>query len=105
MFQKNELKNLRAKKDLLVLQSETNRLLMAVEWQHLRSPENWMKEAGGLAGRYPVWTAVLAAAAGAMAFKAVRLPGGIAGGIDRLGKFASLALTVWKLFRRKSSEG
>jgi hypothetical protein len=104
MFQKTELARLQEQKDLLVLQSRANRLLLAADWQRLRSPENWLHEAGNLARRHPLWTAALAAAAGVLAVKAVRKPGSVLGGMGRLGKLASTAFSVWKLFRREKSE-
>ena len=104
MLGKAELERLRLQKDLLVLQSDANRLLLAADWQRLRSPENWMHEAGKLARRHPIWTAALAAAAGVLAVKAVRKPGSVLGGMGRLGKLASTALSVWKLFRRENPE-
>lgn len=99
MFQKRELEILQQQKELLVLQSDANRLLLAAGWQRLRSPENWMGEAGNLARRHPVWTAVLAAAAGTLVVKSVRKPGAVLGGIGQFGKLASMALTGWKMFR------
>lgn len=104
MFQKTELARLQAQKDLLVLQSDANRLLLAAEWERLRTPENWLNAAGQLARRHPLWTTALATAAGALTVQAVRKPGALAGGIGRLGKFVSLGLTVWRLFRRKDTE-
>jgi len=103
MFQKAGLERLRAQKDLLVLQSNANRLLLAAEWQRLRSPETWMNEAGGLTRRHPVLMAALVTAAGALAVQTVRKPGAMANSLGRLGKFASLAVTVWRLFRRKNA--
>jgi hypothetical protein len=103
MFQKAELERLRARKDLLVLQSDANRLLLAADCAQLRSPEIWMAEAGNLARRHPVWTAALTAAAGALAVQTAGRSGGISGGIGRLGKFIPLALTVWRLIWRKKS--
>ena len=51
MFQKAELARLQARKELLVLESSANRLLLAAEWQRLRSPEHWRDEAGRLVRR------------------------------------------------------
>lgn len=104
MFQKAELERLRLQKDLLVLQSDANRLLLAADWQRLRSPENWLHEASNVARRHPLWTTALAAAAGVLAVKAVRKPSSILGGMGSLGKLASTAFSVWKLFRREKSE-
>jgi len=104
VFQTSELARLQAQKDLLVLQSRANRVLLAAEWQQLRSPEHWLGEAGRVARRHPVLTAALATAAGALAVQAVRKPGAVAGGIGRLGKFASVAFSVWKLMCRKETE-
>ena len=104
MFQQAELARLQARKDLLVLQSRANRLLLAAEWQQLRSPERWREEAGRLVRQHPILTASLATATGVLVMHAVRKPGAVVGGIGRLGKFASLAFTVWKFMRRATSE-
>ena len=104
MFQKNELAHLQVQKDLLVLQSSANRLLLAAEWQRLRSPEHWLDEAGRLVRRHPLLTAALATATGVLAVQAVRKPGGVVGGIGRIGKLASMAFAVWKFLRRGKSQ-
>ena len=104
MLHKAELERLRLQKELLVLQSDANRLLLAAEWRRLSSPETWMNEAGNLARRHPVWTAALTAAAGALAVKTVRKPGLFAGGIGRLGGVGAMALSVWRMFKARKSE-
>jgi hypothetical protein len=104
MFQKAELERLRQQKDLLVLQSDVHRRLLAAELQRLRSPETWMSEAGHLVRRHPVLTAALASAAGVLAVKAVRNPSSIVGGMGRLGELAAAAFSLWKLIRREKSE-
>lgn len=103
MFQKAELARLQAQKDLLVLQSSANRLLLAADWQRVRSPEQWLNEAGRLGRRHPLLTAALAAATGVLAVQTVRQPGAVVGGIGRLGKLATVAFSVWKLLRRGKS--
>lgn len=102
MLQKAELERLQKQKELLVLQSDASRLLLAADWQRLRSPETWMNEAGNLVRRHPVWTTALAAGAGALAIKVMRKPGTIAGLIGRLGHLAPLVLAGWKLFKGKN---
>jgi hypothetical protein len=102
MFQKAELEHLRAQKDLLVLQSNAHRLALAAEWKQLRAAETWTSGARNLIGRHPIWIAAAAALAGALTVQVVRRPSTLAGGIGRLGKFASLALAAWRLFRRKN---
>jgi hypothetical protein len=104
MFWKNELERLRLQKELLVLESDANRLVLVAEWQRLRSPETWMNEAGNLVRRHPIWTTALATAVGTLVVQAVRKPGAVAGGIGRLGKIASLFFSVSKLFKAKNSE-
>lgn len=104
MLQTAELKHLHSRKALLVSQSDANRRLLATEWQRLRAPENWVQEAGNLARRHPLWTAVLATAAGALTVQAVRKPGGFLGSLGRLGKAASLAFGVWKLISRSKPQ-
>jgi hypothetical protein len=103
MFQKAELERLRARKELLVLQSDINRLLLATDWQRLRSPENGMHEAGKAARPHPLWTTALAALAGLLAVKSVRSPGAILGGMGGLGKLAATAFSIWRLIRRGKS--
>ena len=104
MFQAAELERLRLQKDLLVLQSDVNRLLLKAECERLHAPQTWLNEAGILAKRHPLWTAVLATATGVLAVQGLRKPGGMMGGLGRLGKMASLAFTVWKLIKRQSVE-
>jgi hypothetical protein len=104
MLKKAELERLQREKELLVLQSDANRVLLATGWQRLRSPKNWMNEAGDVASRHPIWTTVLAAAAGSLVVKSLRKSGSVLGGIGRLGELASAALSVWRLFRGKKSE-
>jgi len=104
MFQKAELARLQKQKALLVLQSDLNRRLLAADWQRLHSPENWLNEAGRLARRHPIWTAALAAAAGLAAVKSVRKSGTVLGGLGRIGELASVAISVWQMFRGKKSE-
>lgn len=104
MFQGKTLTNLQERKAFLIRQSDTNRHVLAAEWRHLRTPSNWVDEAGRLAGdlarRHPVVTAVLSAVGGAMAFQTVRKPAAVVNGLDRMGKLASMAFSAWKLFKR-----
>lgn len=100
MLRKTELKRLRLQRDLLILQSDANRMLLAADWRRLRSPEIWLNETGSLARQHPIWTTILTAAAGTLAAKVVGKPGGL----GRLGTFASVALAGWRLFRGKKSE-
>ena len=100
MFQKAELERLRMRKELLVLQNDAHRRLLAADWQRVRSPESWLHEAGNLVRRHPLWVTVLAAAAGVLVVKTMRAPGSILGGMGRLGKLAATAFSIWKLIRR-----
>lgn len=104
MFQKAELNRLQQRKELLVVQSNAHRLLLRADWQRVRSPENWVGEAGRLARRHPVWVAVLSAVAGVAAVQAVRKPGSVTGGFEKLGRWASLAVSVWKMMRRQPKD-
>lgn len=101
MLAKNELARVQQQKELLVLQCDARRLLLIAEGRKLRSPERWLTEAGDLALRHPVWTALLTAASGALAVRTLRNPGLILGGIGQLGKLTTLALSVWRLLGRK----
>ena len=104
MFQTAALERLQMQKDLLVLQSDAQRLQLAVEWQELRSPEHWLRGTANAVRRHPVWSAVLATAAGMLAVHAVRKSGAVTSGMGRLGKIASTAFSVWKFLHRKNSE-
>lgn len=104
MFRKTELEHLRLQKELLVLQSDANRLLLAHDWERLRAPATWMNEAGQLARRHPLWTTGLTAAAGLLMAKAARNRGAITGGLGRIGRLAFTAFSVWKMFNNKKSE-
>jgi hypothetical protein len=105
MFQRQELACLEARKSLLVLESDINRQTLAADWRHLRRPETWVDEVGQAAKRHPIWTAVLSALAGAVAVQSVRKSTAVASGIDRLGKIATVAFSVWKMFKRARGSG
>ena len=104
MFQKSELEQLRLRKEQLVAQSEANRQALATDWQRVCSPGSWLDEAGGFLRRHPASTTAAAVAAGVLMVKILRRPGGITGMIGQVGKMASLALTLWRLFRRKAEK-
>ena len=101
MFQKSELEQLRLRKEQLVAESEANRQALVAGWQRVCSTEKWLDEAGGFLRRHPAWTTGTAVAAGMLVGKIMRKPGAILAMVGRLGKVAPLALTFWKLFRRK----
>lgn len=101
MFRQAELERLRLQKELLVLRSDANRLLLAAQWQQVRSPQRWLEEAGQAARRHPLWTAALGLGAGILAVKALRRPTAAAGWLSRVGQLASAALALRKLFDRK----
>jgi hypothetical protein len=98
---KSEIEELRLQKELLVLQSDTSRLLLDLELQRLRKPEFWRREAGQLARTHPMVMAAFGVGAGALAIKAVRQPGAAVKWLGRLGGAGSMLHTVWKLFERK----
>jgi hypothetical protein len=104
MFQAAELERLRLQKDLLVLQSDVNRLLLKAECERLRAPQTWLNEAASLARRHPLWAAALATAAGMLAVQGLLKSGSVGVGFGRLGKVASMAFSVWKLFRPEKPE-
>jgi hypothetical protein len=100
MFQREELDQLQKQKALLILQSEANRQKLGEDWRHLSSPDFWVNEAHGIVRRHPAIATGLAAAGGILAVRFLRKPGGIGGALGGLGKLASVAMTVWRLFRR-----
>ncbi len=104
MFQKTELARLQAQKELLVLQSNANRLLLALDWQQLRSPENWRDEVTRRLRQHPLASAGLMAAIGALAALFLRRPGAAASGIGWIGKLAPMIFAVWRFMRRGKPE-
>ena len=101
MFGQAELNRLQQRKQLLVLQSQADRLTLTAEVQQLWSMEFWQKGIGQIASRHPLLSAALAAAAGFVAFKAVRRPGMLLSMLGGLGGAGSTLLSLWKLFRPK----
>jgi hypothetical protein len=104
MFQRNELEQLRLQKQRLVSQSDANRLRLTSDWQRLQSLEGWLDEILKAGRRHPLWIMTLATAAGTLAAKTLRRPRTVMNGIGRLGKLVSVALLVWRLYRRKSRQ-
>jgi len=101
MFQRKELEQLRLQKEQLILQSDANRQRLMSDWRRLQSSEIWLDEILGLARRHPLWVAGLAATAGTLVAKTLRQPRKIMTRIGQVGKFASMAFSVWRLLRRK----
>jgi hypothetical protein len=104
MFQRKELELLRLQKEQLVLKSDANRQRLMSDWQRLQSSEVWLDEILGFTRRHPFWIAGLATAAGTLLAKTLRHPSTLINRIGRLGKFASVAFSVWRLLRRKKHE-
>lgn len=101
MFAKAELERLRLQKELLVLQNEVNRLVLAAELQRLRSPEFWQNGASQAVRQYPLLTAALGLGVGVFAIKALRQPGVAMSWLGRLGGAGSTLWSVWHLMRGK----
>jgi hypothetical protein len=104
MFQRKELEQLHLQKEQLASQSDANRQRLLSDWQRLQSPETWLGEMTGFSRRHPWWIVTLATIAGTLAAKTLRHPGTFINRIGRLGKFASVAFSVWRLLRRKKHE-
>ncbi|MGD0085586.1 MAG: hypothetical protein ABSC24_00505 [Verrucomicrobiota bacterium] len=101
MFQRKELAQLRLQKERLVLQSDANRQQLVSEWRRLQSSDIWLGEILRLTRRRPLWIVTLVTVAGTLMAKTLRKPRTAISGIGRLGKYASMAFSVWRLFRRK----
>ena len=101
MFGQVELDRLQQHKQLLVLQSDANRLTLTADLQRLRSMEFWQNETSQAARRHPLLTAALAVGAGIMAVKVVRQPGALLGWLGGLGGVGSALLSAWKIFGPK----
>jgi hypothetical protein len=102
MFQRKELEQLRLQKKQLALQSDANRQRLMSDWRRLHSSELWLGEILRLGRRHPLWLVTLATVAGTLVSKNLRKPQTVTHGIGRLGKFVSVAFSVWRFFRRKS---
>ena len=98
MFLEAELEELRLRKDLLVLQCDADRLLLAAEWQRLRSPEFLRGEAIHSLGRHPMLAAALGIGGGLLAIQMLRRPGVASRWLGRLGGASPVLSFVWKLF-------
>jgi len=99
MFQGKELESLRLQKERLALQSDVRRQLLLSDWRRLQSSELWLDELLGL-GRRPGWAVRLATAAGTLVARTLGAPGGFGSRILRLGKFAAVLFSAWRLIRR-----
>jgi type VI protein secretion system component VasF len=99
-----QLEELQRRKEQLVSQSEANRRRLAADWKILQSPRHWRDEALELARRHPMWVAALAATAGTLTFSGFRQRRTLIGRLGRWTKVASVALSVWKIFRGKKAK-
>lgn len=101
MFQNQELARLQQRKALLVTQIESNRQKLVDDLRHLSSTDLWIEGAYGVLRRRPAIAAGLAAMGGMLAVRFLGKSGGITGAIGQVGKLASIAGTLWGLFRKK----
>ena len=104
MFQKEELARLQEQKTRLLVQSEVNRRKLTEDWHRLSSVDFWVDEAHGMVRRHPAMTAGLAAAGGLLAARLLRKPSGITGAFGSLTKLASIAHSVWQMFRKQKEQ-
>lgn len=104
MFGKAELEALRLRKELLVLRSDMDRVLLVSELRRFRSPESWLVEAGKAVRRHPVLTALLGGGAGLLMVQTLRRPRGVTGWLARLGTLSSTMLTLWKLYESRKRQ-
>jgi hypothetical protein len=103
VFRETGLDELRRQKQRLVSQSDANRRRLIADIQRLQSPDCWRDQIFGMARRHPVGITTLAVTTGLLFGKIVRRPASVLRGIGRLGRFAPMAFTAWKLLRRKNS--
>jgi len=97
MFAKAEVEALRLRRQLLVLKSDADRLLLASELRRIGSAEFWLVKAGNAATRHPVLTAALGGGVGLLVMRTLTRPGSAARWLGRLGTLTSVALSLWKL--------
>ena len=101
MFGQAELNRLQARKQLLILECQANRLTLAAEWQRLHTSDFWQKETVDVVRRHPWLTSALAVGAGVVAVKLLRQPGALLGLLTKVGGAGSLLMSVWKMFSSK----
>jgi len=105
MFGKAQLETLRLRRELLVLKSDMDRVLLVSELRRLRSPEYWLVETGKAVRRHPVLTGLLGGGVGLLAIQTFRRPGGVTGWLARLGTLTSTVLSLWKLYESRKRHG
>jgi hypothetical protein len=89
---------------MLILKSDTNRLLLATEFQRVGSGEYWLAEAGKAACRHPLVTAALGGGVGLLAIRSLRRPTAAVGWLGRLATLSSAAVSLWKLIEAKKRD-
>lgn len=100
MFRHRQLADLERRKELLVLQCDATRSLLALECRRLKSPDWWLGEAGRFAREHPLWTAGLGLAAGAVVARVATRPRQLAGWL-RLGVQAlPTVFSLWRTLRK-----
>lgn len=104
MFGKAELESLRLRKELLILKSNMDRLLLETELRRLTSSEYWLVEASNAARRHPVLTAALGGGVGLLAIQTLRRSSGAVGWLGRFGSLSSAALSLWRLYASRKRE-
>lgn len=95
------LETLRLRKEVLVLQCDTQRLLLTAQYRQFREPQFWLNNAGRSAREHPVLATAVSLGAGLVAVQLLRKPRTIFKLLGNLGGLTSTALSAWKTFRRQ----
>ena len=99
---RSNLESLRLRKEVLVLQCDTHRLLLTAQYRQFRQPQFWMTNAGRSARQHPALAAAASLGAGLIAVQLFRKPRTILRLLGNLGGLTSTALSVWKAVSRQA---
>lgn len=98
MFGDEELEKLRLRKEVLAVECDAYRVLLAAQCRRLRQPGFWMDEAGKAVTQHPMLATVLGLGAGAIAMQTLRKPRSALGWLGKLSTVVSAVRAVRKFF-------
>ena len=104
MVGRKALEQYRLQKQVLILESDLQRLALRTEWDNLRSATAWMNEAAGIGRKVSPWLFMLAPVAGFFASRVLGHRRGSWRFLLSLTRWIPRAFAWWKSFAGKPVE-
>jgi hypothetical protein len=104
MVGRKALEQYRLQKQVLILESDLQRIALRAEWNNLRSATAWVNEAAGVGRKVSPWLVLLAPVAGFIASRVLGRRRESRSLLLSLAKWIPTVLSLWQSLARKPVE-